>query len=52
MILILKSFIGGIILGLVFCRLTLPIPAPPTLAGVLGIFGVYVGYLIFNAFLK
>lgn len=52
MMLILKSFIGGIILGLIFCGVNLPIPAPPTLGGVLGIVGVYIGYLIYNGLLK
>jgi XapX domain-containing protein len=36
----------GFIVGLVFARLKLPIPGPPTLAGVMGIFGILLGYLV------
>lgn len=40
--------ITGFIVGLVFARLKLPIPAPPTLAGVMGIVGLFLGYLAAN----
>ena len=40
------AFITGIIVGVVFALLKLPIPAPPTLAGILGIIGIFVGYII------
>jgi XapX domain-containing protein len=40
---ILLATIAGAILGAIFERLDLPIPAPPVLSGVLGIFGVIVG---------
>lgn len=36
----------GVTVGLLFCKLKLPIPAPPNLAGVLGIIGIFVGYLL------
>ncbi|MEG6617435.1 DUF1427 family protein [Peptococcaceae bacterium 1198_IL3148] len=36
----------GAVVGLLFAKLKLPIPAPPTLAGVLGIVGIFLGYLI------
>ncbi|WP_407668452.1 XapX domain-containing protein [Ornithinibacillus halophilus] len=42
------SFLTGIILGIVFSLLKLPIPAPPNLAGVMGIVGVYTGFLLIN----
>lgn len=40
---ILLATIAGAILGAIFEKLNLPIPAPPVLSGVLGIFGVIVG---------
>ncbi|WP_095210617.1 XapX domain-containing protein [Endozoicomonas ascidiicola] len=35
----------GFAVGVLFSFLRLPIPAPPTLAGVMGIVGVYLGFL-------
>lgn len=36
----------GFLLGAVCGLMTLPIPAPPTLAGILGIVGVFLGYIL------
>lgn len=36
----------GFIVGMIFAKLKLPIPAPPTLAGVMGIVGLFLGYLV------
>lgn len=36
----------GAVVGVIFARLHLPIPAPPTLTGILGIVGIYLGYKI------
>ncbi len=41
------AFIAGVVVGFLFAWIKLPIPAPPALAGVLGIFGVYAGYQLF-----
>ncbi len=38
--------ISGLIVGGLFSLLNLPIPAPPTLSGVMGIVGIYVGFMI------
>ncbi|WP_018932862.1 XapX domain-containing protein [Gracilibacillus lacisalsi] len=40
---IVLSLLAGIIIGIVFKFMKLPLPAPPVLAGVVGIFGVYFG---------
>lgn len=40
---VLLAILAGAILGAIFEKLDLPIPAPPVLSGVLGIFGVIVG---------
>lgn len=45
---VLLALLAGAIVGFVFGLIKLPIPAPPALAGVMGIFGVYLGYQIFN----
>ena len=39
----LASFGTGLVFGLVFTALKLPLPAPPVLAGVMGIFGIWAG---------
>ena len=43
---VLASAATGMVCGAVFALLKLPIPAPPTLAGVLGVVGVFGGYLL------
>jgi XapX domain-containing protein len=45
---IILSLLTGIIVGFLFALLRLPIPAPPALAGVTGIVGVYLGFKLFN----
>ncbi len=47
----LLSLISGALVGFLFSLLRLPIPAPPNLAGILGIVGIFAGYLISNALL-
>ncbi|MEG3072314.1 MAG: DUF1427 family protein [Peptococcaceae bacterium] len=42
---ILLTTVTGFIVGLIFARFRLPIPGPPNLAGVMGIFGILLGYL-------
>lgn len=41
---LLMAFITGAILGAIFNYFKLQIPAPPTVAGIVGVIGVYVGY--------
>ncbi len=48
MIILLEAYLVGFILGGVFAFLRLPIPAPTNLAGILGIVGIFIGYLIFK----
>lgn len=38
----------GLAVGVLFSFLKLPLPAPPTLAGVMGIVGMFVGFIIMN----
>lgn len=41
-----KSLLAGAACGAVFAVCKLPAPAPPVLAGLVGIFGVYLGYML------
>ncbi|MFZ5632357.1 MAG: XapX domain-containing protein [Bacillota bacterium] len=34
----------GLLVGVVFALLRLPVPAPPTVAGLAGIVGLFLGY--------
>ena len=49
---IILSLITGMIVGIVFGLLRLPIPAPPHIEGILGIIGIFLGYVIVKALLK
>lgn len=40
----------GLVTGALFRLLTIPIPAPPDLPGVMGIVGIYVGYKLIDYF--
>lgn len=40
---VLLALIAGVIVGIVFKFIKLPLPAPPVLPGVIGIVGVYLG---------
>ncbi|GAF64354.1 XapX domain-containing protein [Alkalihalobacillus trypoxylicola] len=42
------ALLAGLIVGIVFAWIKLPIPAPPTLAGIMGIIGIFIGYQIFH----
>lgn len=48
---IIKSLVVGMICGGVFTLVKLPIPAPGVLPGVIGIIGVYIGYVIVKHFI-
>ncbi len=43
---VVLAVITGLIVGLLFARLKLPIPGPPTAAGLAGIVGLFLGYTI------
>lgn len=39
---------AGLVVGVLFSWLRLPLPAPPTLTGILGAAGVYLGSVLFS----
>lgn len=41
---IVLSLGAGVMLGATFALFRLPIPAPPTVAGLMGIVGLFLGY--------
>ncbi|WP_017756643.1 XapX domain-containing protein [Calidifontibacillus oryziterrae] len=45
---VLLSLVTGAIVGFLFAFLRLPIPAPPALAGIVGIVGIYLGFKLFQ----
>ena len=44
------ALVTGVLTGAVFRFLSIPIPAPPNVSGVLGIVGIYLGYVILDHF--
>jgi XapX domain-containing protein len=40
------SLIAGMVVGILFRFLRLPLPAPPVFSAVLGVFGVYFGGVV------
>ncbi|WP_035187485.1 XapX domain-containing protein [Alteribacter aurantiacus] len=45
---IILALIAGLVVGFLFALIKLPMPAPPALAGIMGIFGIYLGYKLFG----
>ena len=41
---VLLALVTGVVAGAVFAALEVPIPAPPHVAGVVGIVGLYLGF--------
>ncbi|PLR79781.1 XapX domain-containing protein [Bacillus canaveralius] len=45
---VILALITGFIVGFIFALFKLPIPAPPALAGITGIVGIYLGFKVFE----
>ena len=41
---LLLALLAGVFAGALFAAIDIPVPAPPTLPGVAGIVGIYLGY--------
>ncbi len=48
----LKAFATGFVVGGIFALLKLDVPAPLFLPGIVGILGMFVGYIVISAILK
>ncbi|NPA76512.1 MAG: DUF1427 family protein [Candidatus Diapherotrites archaeon] len=46
---VIISFITGALVGAIFRIARLPVPAPDSLAGLMGIVGIFVGYMLLKA---
>lgn len=46
----LLALLTGLLTGAFFRLLSVPIPAPPELPGLMGIVGIYVGYKLIDHF--
>ena len=44
------ALLTGLVAGALFAVLNIPIPAPPELAGVMGIVGLFAGYKLIEFF--
>jgi XapX domain-containing protein len=42
----LLALLAGVLVGVLFSLVGLPLPAPPVLPGVMGVVGVYAGGLV------
>jgi len=47
---LLLPLLTGLAVGCLFSLFRLPIPAPSALAGILGVVGIYIGFVIVNYF--
>lgn len=50
MIVAIEALMLGFVLGAIFAVFRLPIPAPPTVIGVVGILGVTLGVIVVRHF--
>ena len=48
MVLIFKTFVLGVIIGVIFTLFGLEVPAPNNTRGIVGIIGLFVGGLLIN----
>ena len=49
---VLLALLTGTAVGALFSLIKLPIPAPQNIAGIMGIFGIFLGYLIVKLIFK
>lgn len=49
---IILSLLAGLIIGIIFKSMKLPLPAPPVLSGIMGIVGIFLGGIVFNQVAK
>jgi len=48
MMMVIYSLATGCCVGALFTFLKFPLPAPPTFAGIAGIIGIWLGFVIMN----
>ncbi|WML49758.1 DUF1427 family protein [Neobacillus sp. PS3-34] len=45
---VILALVSGLVVGMLFKFLKLPLPAPPVFSAVMGVFGVYFGGVVFD----
>jgi XapX domain-containing protein len=50
-IILVKSLVTGLVVGVAFSLLKLPIPAPGEVASIVGIIGIFLGMVLVKMFL-
>ncbi len=48
----MKSLICGTVIGFVFSAGKMPVPVPPTIEGMMGIIGMFLGFTFMNYILE
>ncbi|KKA43522.1 MULTISPECIES: XapX domain-containing protein [Salinivibrio] len=49
---ILLAVVAGAIVGFFFSAIKLPLPAPPVISGIMGIVGIYLGGMAYQAVIE
>lgn len=49
---IFLALVTGSLVGIVFTAAKLPIPAPPVISGIVGIFGIFLGSQLYQWIIK
>ncbi len=49
---ILLALFAGLLVGVIFSVVKLPLPAPPVISGIIGIVGIYLGGQLYQWILK
>jgi XapX domain-containing protein len=49
---VILALIAGLIVGIIFKFMKLPLPAPPVFSAVVGVFGVYLGGVVASWMVK
>lgn len=45
---VLLALLAGVLVGVIFSAIKLPLPAPPVISGIAGIVGIYLGGAAFQ----
>lgn len=49
---ILLALFAGLLVGVIFSAVKLPLPAPPVISGIIGIVGIYLGGQLYQWLIK
>ncbi|MEO1857104.1 MAG: DUF1427 family protein [Rubritalea sp.] len=49
---ILLALFAGLLVGIIFSAIKLPLPAPPVISGIIGIVGIFLGSQLYQWIIK